>query len=599
MKKFLSTAIAVAMMLTSITGVTASAYADELLPMEEDAVYSEMSDAGEENPEADLIYGPDETVAVLSRNEIKYVGTVQRPTVQVYGADGQALTYKKDFTVDYSDWNSTDAGEYTVTVNYIGDYYGSADYTYKIVPVSDVTPKLNRTVIQYNNTVQRPTVTVTDSRGRSLIYKKDFTVSYSNWNSTEIGTYEVTVHMIGNYSGSMTYEYFITSGVATLSRTNITYVGTVQRPTVTVKDSRGNQLTYKKDFTVDYSDWNSTNVGAYTVTVNYIGKYSGKVTYTYYITPQSNVTPKLNRTVITKNGTVQRPTVTVTDSRGKNLVYKTDFTVAYSDWNSKDEGVYTVTVNMCGNYSGSKTYKYYIDDKNSLPLNATATHISYEYANVTKEIFGKTYQGRNLEAFIITPANGSYTKTFFMTFTVHGFEDSYSRDGKLLADEGNLLVKYYAENPDMLKSFRLVIVPCVNADGTTAGVNNLRACSTAFGRCTANHVDINRDFGTFAAIETRSLANLLNKYRPDVFTDFHGWFDEVLGTNELCDIYRRNMRLTTKKVDAYGSTQGYLNGYVRTTFGCPSVLVEYKSPNALSHAQTYTSINEIINYYSK
>ena len=148
-----------------------------------------------------------------------------------------------------------------------------------------------------------------------------------------------------------------------LSRTEITYVGTVQRPTVTVKDSKGNSLVYKQDFTVDYSDWYSADAGEYTVTVNFIGNYEGSKTYTYKILPQSNAAPKLNRYIITTNGTVQRPLVTVTDKNGNALTYKKDFTVDYSDWYSTDVGRYTVTVKMQGNYSGSYTYPYYINPK--------------------------------------------------------------------------------------------------------------------------------------------------------------------------------------------------------------------------------------------
>ena len=534
---------------------------------------------------------------ILSSTKFTYNGAVQKPTVTVKNENGKALANKKDYTISYSDENSTNVGTYKVTVKYVGTYSGSYDCEYKIVARDGVNPVLNRTVITKTGTVQRPTVTVKDDLGNNLTYKKDFTVDYSNWNSKNTGTYKVTVKMIGNYKGTKTYNYYIVDGKITLSRTKINYVGTVQRPTVKVTDAKGNALTYKKDFTVDYSNWNSKAVGTYKVTVKMIGKYSGSAVYSYKIVPQTNVTPKLNRIDIKKTGTVQRPTVTVKDYKNNALTYKKDFTVDYSNWSSKNEGVYTVTINLMGNYSGSYTYKYYINDPNYLPLNTTATHISHEYANVKKEIFGKSVQGRNLEAFIITPSNGKFTKTFFMTFAIHGFEDSYSRDGQLLTAEGNKLVEYYAKNPKMLKNYRLVIVPCLNPDGTVAGVNNQRACSTAFGRCTAKHIDMNRDFVSFKAIESRYLKDFLNKYRPDIFTDFHGWMDETIGSGTLCNIYNKHLGLSDKLVDRYATTSGYLHGYVYRTYGCPSVLLEYKSPKHVNHKQTYSAINEIISYY--
>lgn len=147
------------------------------------------------------------------------------------------------------------------------------------------------------------------------------------------------------------------------SFTEVVYNGKVQRPLITVYDREGKQLEYKKDFTVSYSNFNSKNVGTYKVTVKMIGNYNDTRTYTYKIVPQTNVTPKLNRNTFTMSNNVQRPLVTVTDKNGKQLEYKKDFKVDYSNWNSKAVGRYTVTVTMLGNYSGKKTYAYYINPK--------------------------------------------------------------------------------------------------------------------------------------------------------------------------------------------------------------------------------------------
>ena len=239
-----------------------------------------------------------------------------------------------------------------------------------------------------------------------------------------------------------------------------------------------------------------------------------------------------------------------------------------------------------------------VDENNTLYLNRDATQICYEYKNACRYIFGKSAQGRNLESYVITPANGKFTKTYVMTFAIHGHEDSYAHDAKILTAEANKLVEYYAKNPDKLKNFRLIIVPCLNPDGTISGTNNLRSGSNAFGRCTARHVDMNRDFVNFRATESVAMRNLLRKYNPDVFTDFHGWLDETLGTSTLCNIFNSNMNLSYKKAGTYAVSSGYLYGYAYNTYKCPSALVEYKSPNSVSHTQTYNAINAVIRYYS-
>lgn len=179
-----------------------------------------------------------------SRDEIVYTGTVQRPLINVYDSEGNPLTYKKDFTVDYSDWNSKDVGEYTVTVNMIGDYEDTRTYTYKIVPQTNAAPKLNRNVITTNGTVQRPLVTVTDKNGRQLEYKKDFTVDYSDWYSTDVGRYTVTVTMQGNYSGSYTYPYYINP-----------------KPTTFLSSAQGGFKGLKNGFTLTWNKQNSQTTG--------------------------------------------------------------------------------------------------------------------------------------------------------------------------------------------------------------------------------------------------------------------------------------------------------------------------------------------------
>ena len=209
-----------------------------------------------------------------SRDEIVYTGTVQRPMITVYDRNGDALTYKKDFTVDYSDWNSTDVGEYTVTVNMIGNYEDTRTYTYRIVPQTNVTPKLNRYIITTTGTVQRPLVTVTDKNGNQLEYKKDFTVDYSDWYSTDVGRYTVTVKMQGNYSGEMTYPYYINPKPTTfLSSAQGGFKGVKNGFTLTwnkqTEQTTGYQIQYatKRDFSNAASYWvEDNNITSATIT---------------------------------------------------------------------------------------------------------------------------------------------------------------------------------------------------------------------------------------------------------------------------------------------------------------------------------------------
>ena len=77
----------------------------------------------------------------------------------------------------------------------------------------------------------------------------------------------------------------------TLSKTSYTYDGKAKKPSVTVKDSKGNKIN-KKYYTVSYSKGRK-NVGKYTVTIKFKGKHSGKYTKTYTIKPKGTSINKL------------------------------------------------------------------------------------------------------------------------------------------------------------------------------------------------------------------------------------------------------------------------------------------------------------------
>ena len=68
-----------------------------------------------------------------------------------------------------------------------------------------------------------------------------------------------------------------------LSKTTYTYNGKAQKPTVTVKDSKGNKIA-SSNYTVKYAT-GGKNVGVHKVTVTFKGKYSGTKTLTYTINP--------------------------------------------------------------------------------------------------------------------------------------------------------------------------------------------------------------------------------------------------------------------------------------------------------------------------
>ena len=97
-----------------------------------------------------------------------------------------------------------------------------------------------------------------------------------------------------------------------------------------------------------------------------------KATYTKTLQTYYKVnTIKLNKTAYTYNGKVQKPSVTVKDSKGKALKNGADYTVSYPK-GMKNVGKYTVKVTLKGNYSGSKSMTYNINPKGTSVSKVTA-----------------------------------------------------------------------------------------------------------------------------------------------------------------------------------------------------------------------------------
>lgn len=231
-----------------------------------------------------------------------------------------------------------------------------------------------------------------------------------------------------------------------------------------------------------------------------------------------------------------------------------------------------------------------------LTLNTTANEVSKNYSNVRRIEYGTSVNNRPLEAYLIS-GNGKNTKTIFMEFEVHGYEDEYSKDGEVLVNLANDLIKYYAENPNYLKDYQMIIVPSANPDGVIDGENNLRVGNkNAFGRCTAAGIDINRDFksGSFKAIESQKLKELMDRYPMDIHLDFHGWEDSCIGNPVIVDAFLDEVGLTTDKSNRYGSGQGYVIEYTKDTYGASSALVEFKNSNSVHSSNVENAINRIL-----
>lgn len=443
--------------------------------------------------------------------------------------------------------------------------------------------------------------------------------SYALVKDENVGLYRngVKVYVCRNCGDTYTEEEpsYVFDGELryTLSYCNTVYDGNEHYPDLTVTKKDGTVLEQGTDYDISYSG-DGKQVGRYYVSVKLKNGYIGEKSIEFTVKPKGVSSVSVSALLGGFSASWDKQTDNTAGyelqySQNSNFSSAKTVSVGNNTTNSQKvtglsrNKTYYVRVRtyrfasdgmkICSDYTSAKS----VTTGDCLSLNERAAEIAYTYSNVRKEVFGYSYQGRPLEAYIITPTNGRYNKTYYCNFAIHGFEGESYRDGKYLVAEGNRVVEYYANHPSELKNMRLIVIPCLNPDGVIAGTNELYTGSSSFGRNTANHVDLNRDFNTFNGYESRAIRSLMQKYRPNIFCDFHGWLDTSIGNPNMVNIFSDTLGLSRKQPNRYGESYGYLMGYSYKTYGAASLLVEYRNSN-ISHTNTVRAISKTIAYYN-
>ena len=234
--------------------------------------------------------------------------------------------------------------------------------------------------------------TVTDKADKKLEAGKDYTVEYSTKNFKDVGTIEVTITGIGNYTGTVKRSYKVTpkeytvtteSATKTYSGTALTAGGKVEGivsgETVefTTTGSQTEVGTSKNTYELVWKSAKATN---YTLAKESIGKLTVKAKS---IVPDDKDTPESDKTGITVSepsdskydGKEHKEVLTVTDTKtGKELVAGTDYSVTYSS-DLVNAGTVKVTVAGLGNYTGSFTKTYKITKRSVTLTSATVSKV--------------------------------------------------------------------------------------------------------------------------------------------------------------------------------------------------------------------------------
>ena len=255
---------------------------------------------------------------VYDGNEHKWIPTVTDK------AD-KKLEAGTDYTVEYSTKNFKDVGTIDVTITGIGNYTGTVTRTYKITPKSVTVTAEDKTKV-FGETDPKLTAKVDGTLGNDTV---DYKLSRKDGEAA--GKYEITVKgdkLQGNYTvtyvaGTLTITSQSIDPGTDPEKPNPDYTGAkVNSPKDEVYDGKEHKwsptvtdkaktLELGKDYTVEYSTSDFTNVGAIEVTITGIGNYSGTVKRSYKVTPKEytvtteSATKTYSGTALTAGGKVE------------------------------------------------------------------------------------------------------------------------------------------------------------------------------------------------------------------------------------------------------------------------------------------------------
>ncbi len=255
---------------------------------------------------------------VYDGNEHKWIPTVTDK------AD-KKLKAGTDYTVEYSTKNFKDVGTIKVTITGKGNYTGTVTRTYKITPKSVTVTAEDKTKV-FGETDPELTANVAGTLGNDTV---DYKLSRKAGEA--VGKYEITVKgdkLQGNYSvtyvaGTLTITSQSIDPGKDPEKPNPDYTGAkVNSPNDAVYDGnehmwsptitdKSKTLELGKDYTVEYSTSDFTNVGTIEVVITGKGNYNGTVKRSYKVTPKEytvtteSATKTYSGTALTAGGKVE------------------------------------------------------------------------------------------------------------------------------------------------------------------------------------------------------------------------------------------------------------------------------------------------------
>lgn len=367
------------------------------------------------------VYGGSESAAATIADSKSTIGEVTSlPAIQyakktngVYGTAGTSAP--------------TNAGEYKASIT-VGDKTAYVEYTIaKATPTAGDFSFNAPTVLTYDGNAKNATVT-SSKNGMGAVTVKYFKGGEVVSEAKNAGAYTVKIDVavsdnydsvsnltVEGWSFTIQPKSLVESMVTVTS--SLTYTGSAQSPTVTVKDG-DKTLTVNTDYTLS-GDTSKTNAGNYSISVTGTGNYTGTISNKTWSITKANLTDVsvTQNGALTYNGSAQSAIVTENaTAKGGQTVTFTYCDTANGDYSETvpaftDAGLHTVYYKASAPNHNDTTdnFTVVIDPKPISVTGATATDRSYGANSRSVEISGVTFEGATLTKGTDYTATGTMT----------------------------------------------------------------------------------------------------------------------------------------------------------------------------------------------
>ena len=320
------------------------------------------------------------TIDVYKVDNVTYTGSSYTPNGEVWDrARNVKLVENVDYKVSFS--NNKDAGTAVVTLDFIGNYTGTRFINFRIFP-KDIS---DENIVVSNNSSKTYTgyeivpVLVLDYGNIKLQQGKDFELECSN--NINVGTANVLIRFIGNYTGTKQTNFTIVQknadDLVIDTIPNQEYTGHAITPALKIVYANGVSavvLSENTDYTATYIS--NVNQGTAKVEITFKGNYTGTRIVEFSIVSRSAenlICEEISPVTYTGQALMPKPVI-----KNGNLVLEegSDYELSYA--NNINAGVNTgvITATFKGNYYGTKEIKFTI-----LPKEAENCSVEFEIPN--------------------------------------------------------------------------------------------------------------------------------------------------------------------------------------------------------------------------